>query len=543
ECDPGAAMHSHILEVTIDDPVPPSISLSGPLASGQWVSGKAGQVPELTARAADSTGIQKIEMLLGARPEIQTYGCNWSQSSPCSDRALVTSVPGIADLEDGRHTLSVSAVDAAGNPAAASRNVYVDNTPPDPIVPELAGGSSWRRRNGFSVWWTNSVNTASPIVRAHWKLCTADGSCPWRGVRAAEGLDELSDLLVPEPGDYQLRVWLEDAAGNQREANAALSVPIRFDPERPELAFRLPDPDDPLRVIVEAIDRHSGVVGGEVEIRASGALTWHGLRTEREGSNLIAYVDDERFRSGAYEFRAHAWDQAGNEATTGTRKDGSAATIRLPARIATRLKVGVRRSRERGLNADVVTRFGRTVRLSGSLTNGDGQPIDVATIEALEVNPDGTTQPVGLATTGRRGTFRYLVRATHNRALQFRYPGSRRIGAARAPVRIRVPAASSIELNRRKVRNGEAVLFSGQVFTKPLPPAGKLIEMQAYFRGRWRTISTVRAGRNGSWRFPYRFGATLGRVTYRFRAQLPVEGGYPFVLGHSAVRRVLVIGP
>jgi hypothetical protein len=203
----------------------------------------------------------------------------------------------------------------------------------------------------------------------------------------------------------------------------------------------------------------------------------------------------------------------------------------------------MRRSGGRGLDATVRVRFGRAVRLSGRLTNSDGQPIDVATIEALEVNPDGTTQPVGLATTGRSGTFRYVVRATRNRALRFRYPGSRRIGAARAPFRIRVPAASSIELNRRKVRNGEAVLFSGQVFTKPLPPAGKLVEMQAYFRGRWRTISTVRAGRNGSWRFPYRFGATLGRVTYRFRAQLPVEGGYPFIIGHSRVARVLVIGP
>jgi hypothetical protein len=203
----------------------------------------------------------------------------------------------------------------------------------------------------------------------------------------------------------------------------------------------------------------------------------------------------------------------------------------------------MRRSGGRGLDATVRVRFGRAVRLSGRLTNSDGQPIDVATIEALEVNPDGTTQPVGLATTGRSGTFRYVVRATRNRALQFRYPGSRRIGAARAPFRIRVPAASSIELNRRKVRNGEAVLFSGQVFTKPLPPAGKLVEMQAYFRGRWRTISTVRAGRNGSWRFPYRFGATLGRVTYRFRAQLPVEGGYPFTIGHSPVASVLVIGP
>ena len=42
QCAPGAAMHSHNVEVTIEDPIPPSISLSGPLASGQWVSGAKG---------------------------------------------------------------------------------------------------------------------------------------------------------------------------------------------------------------------------------------------------------------------------------------------------------------------------------------------------------------------------------------------------------------------------------------------------------------------------------------------------------------------
>ena len=46
-CSPGAAMHSHVLEVTIDDPQPPSISLSGRMVSGQWVSGTAGHVPDV----------------------------------------------------------------------------------------------------------------------------------------------------------------------------------------------------------------------------------------------------------------------------------------------------------------------------------------------------------------------------------------------------------------------------------------------------------------------------------------------------------------
>jgi hypothetical protein len=67
--------------------------------------------------------------------------------------------------------------------------------------------------------------------------------------------------------------------------------------------------------------------------------------------------------------------------------------------------------------------------------------------------------------------------------------------------------------------------------------------MQAYFRGRWRTFSTVRTARSGRWRFPYRFDGTVGRVIYRFRAHLPAEGGYPFIGGHSRVVKVIVSGP
>ena len=80
------------------------------------------------------------------------------------------------------------------------------------------------------------------------------------------------------------------------------------------------------------------------------------------------------------------------------------------------------------------------------------------------------------------------------------------------------------------------------MLTRPLPAAGKLIEVQAYFRGRFRTFSTTRADGRGRWRFPYRFGGTSGRVPYRLRVLLPAEGGYPFLTGRSPVARVVVVG-
>jgi hypothetical protein len=190
----------------------------------------------------------------------------------------------------------------------------------------------------------------------------------------------------------------------------------------------------------------------------------------------------------------------------------------------------------------VIARHDRRIRLGGVLANSDGQPIEGATIEALETQPDGATAAVGLATTSADGRFKYVVRATRNRKLVFRYGGSRRIGSATSEFVLLVPASTSIRADRRLLRNGQQVLFAGRVRTRPLPSFGKLVEMQAYFRGRWRTFSTVRAGNGGGWHFPYRFGGTVGRVTYRFRARLPSEGGYPFVSGNSRVMRVVVLG-
>jgi hypothetical protein len=545
-CSPGAAMHSHVLEVTIDDPQPPSISLSGRMVSGQWVSGTTGDIPDLAAIASDSSGIQAIEAVLESQRPAHSSNCNWSLAQPCPASAAMTTAPSIAELADGRHSLRVTAGDAAGNAASTTRDVYVDNTPPDPVVPEVLGGSGWRRTNSFRVSWAEQANAAAPIARVHWKLCLSDGTCPARNARAVTGLRELPNLQVPGPGDFRLHLWLEDAAGNQREANSAVSVPIRFDPEAPELSFALPDPADPLRVAVNATDRYSGLANGDIEMRAVGTNTWHGLTTDRQGSQFVAYVDDERFRRGLYEFRAHAEDQAGNEASTATRTDGATASLRLPARIDTRLVVGVSHrppsTKRMQVPRELSVPFGRRVRLRGRLTNADGQPIEAASIEALERRSDGNALPIGLATTDRSGRFHYVLKATHNRDVLFRYGGSRRIGSATAPFHLRVAGTTSISASLRKLRNGESVLFTGRVATRPIPAAGKLLEMQAFFRGRWRTFSTLRTDTRGRWRFHYRFGATLGRVSYRFRVRLPSEGDFPFVDGTSRVVRVIVLG-
>ena len=78
-CSPGAAMHSHVLEVTIDDPQPPSISLSGRMVSGQWVSGTAGNSPDLDVdRVGQQRDPEQSKRRSRRSTRAQSYGCNWS---------------------------------------------------------------------------------------------------------------------------------------------------------------------------------------------------------------------------------------------------------------------------------------------------------------------------------------------------------------------------------------------------------------------------------------------------------------------------------
>jgi hypothetical protein len=76
-----------------------------------------------------------------------------------------------------------------------------------------------------------------------------------------------------------------------------------------------------------------------------------------------------------------------------------------------------------------------------------------------------------------------------------------------------------------------------------VPDGGKLIDLQAFYRGQWRTFATPRSDGRGNWSFRYRFEATRGLVRYRFRARIRREAAYPYELGYSRAIAVTVRGP
>lgn len=195
----------------------------------------------------------------------------------------------------------------------------------------------------------------------------------------------------------------------------------------------------------------------------------------------------------------------------------------------------------KGQRTRMTVRAGHGGIIKGRLTTRDGQAIVGAAVRVLSRRRmDSYFRQAAVVQTGGSGRFRLRLGRGPSRRLRLAYcsPG----GGATRELRLRVSASTSMRSTPRTLRNGKAVTFSGKLIGGWVPRVGKLLEIQAHFRGRWRTVSTARTDARGRWHFKYRFDGTRGRVRYRFRAFVPSETGYPFNGGASRAIPVTVIG-
>jgi hypothetical protein len=539
--------------VRVEDRSQPAVQ---PHSGGLWRAGWHRGYEEAWSAYTDNTGVMVTRMTIDGQPrEVQDYRdtrwpdwvrCDFTRPRPCVDV-----VPGglglnTVTLPDGAHQMRVEAVDPAGNVGSLHHEIHVDNhapAKPDGVV--LEGGEGWRSANDFAVRWSNPPGQAGPITRARYRLCGETGCL--EDSREGEGITSLR-LRVPGPGLYRLRLWLEDAAGNHDPERASDPIDLRFDDEAPTALFDPVRPDDPLSVSASVSDRGAGVVAGSLEARRAGEATWRQVDAKLAGGRLAGALDDAVLPDGTYELRALVRDGAGNERTSDRRRDGSVMRISLPARAGARIVLERRRRCRRprrgrprcAREPGPVRGNGATIR--GVLRAGE-RPLGGARI-AVVATPRGGAGPAreSRVTADADGRFAYPSGTGPSRTVRFEYAGTRLVRPARAEVRVLVPARSSIAVDRRFALNGQAVRFRGRLVRGPVPDGGKLIDLQAHYRGRWRTFATPRTDARGRWAYDYRFEATTGRITYRFRARIRREAAYPYELGHSRVVRVTVRG-
>jgi hypothetical protein len=547
-------------ELTVVDPLLPSVQIlqDNPFTAGQWVRGEQ----TVNYDAVDNVGVKVARAVVGgALREEHWRGCYYAQRTPCPNGPGAIRVD-TRRLGEGSQSLAVEALDAGDNVGASGGiTVRVDNTAPGAVPLTVEGGEGWRNQNDFDLNWHNpDEGDRAPIASVHYQLCRADGNACGDGSQSGAGIERLADLRMPAPGEWQLRLWREDAAGNQEPANASVPVTMRYDPEPPQLGFEPPPATDPTLVSVLVTDQVSGLAGGQIELSPAGSGVWQGLPTRQEGSRLLARIDDASLPPGAYLLRATARDQAANQNSTDKWVDGRPAAINLPLRMPTAIRAGVirsktertrveRRGKRRRVRREVPTfepsarvAFGREVTIGGGLQNRDGQPLPDAEVQVLSRSATSPEQLVGTLRTDAQGNFTYLTTASSTRTLRFVYHGSPVTLPTASEVALFVPAASTIGARPRRIRNGRTVHFIGRLRSLPPPAAGKLIELQVVLSGRWQTFRTTLTNPQGSWRVPYRFRRTCGVTRYRFRARLPAEAGYPFETGLTRPVRIKVRG-
>ena len=749
----GVRLYSASVRIS-DDSAPAAWDVGdGPLTNGAWQRGSQ----YVGFAAGDNVGIRRTRLYVDGR-QLHDDGrdCDFTRPVPCSDVTYARYTVDTAALADGDHQLRVETVDTAGNPGSLVEPFRSDNTAPDaPTNVVVDGGQGWRRTNAFRVSWRNPAS-ASPISIAHYELCNvATGACTTGG-RSASGIDSIGDLSVPAPGDYTLRLTLQDYAGNLNPANRSVPVHLRFDDVRPGRAvpaardgwidgahatgyvqrieldagavrpvsgiagysvsidgsdpdetldvaggaytigslpegvttfkaraisgsgvasrevgstlirvdrtrpvaaidgapdpaawqsapvtlglsgqdqaglsgvallrhqldggpvqtaagastqlpvaadgvhvvrltavdaagnesaersatfridrtapelvvFEAPDSGDPRRVVLAASDQTSGIASGTIEIRTPDG--WRGLATARDGDRFVAVVDDERLERGRYELRARVTDAAGNESVGDRRRDGQLAyvdtgTLRADSRLSAGLvqppvKATCRKPKKRGgkkkctaattarVVSSLLVKPGRAAQLAGSLTTAAGAPVadELVEVYSTPAGSGAAERPLGVARTDGTGAFTFKVPRGESRSIRIRFGGSPHLRPSEAAAAVRVPARATLKSSRRSARNRQTVTFSGKLVGGPIPAGGKLLALQAFYRGKWRTFATPRASaRKGRWSYRYRFGATRGRVTYRFRVRVTREAAYPYDVGYSKTVSVRVTG-
>ncbi|HTE63316.1 MAG TPA: hypothetical protein VK631_23375 [Solirubrobacteraceae bacterium] len=239
--------------------------LRGALGAGDgWLRG----VADVAYDAGDNSGIRTGRVELDGRAVHEDERpCDFTRPVPCSD-ASIGALLDTRTWADGAHALRLGAMDAAGNWTWVDRTVRVDNSPPPEPAPVLDGGAEWSPQRTRTLALPLPSGQAAPLVRARVKGCRVGAGCAEAAPELTAAGSAAASVPVTAfdgPGEYSVRLALEDAAGNV--GPYAAPVTLRFDDARPGA------PD------VSAADRwHSG---GALPLDAEGDRPVSGIRGYR----------------------------------------------------------------------------------------------------------------------------------------------------------------------------------------------------------------------------------------------------------------------
>jgi hypothetical protein len=453
----------------------------------------------------------------------------------------------IAELPEGVTYLHAVAVSGSGVRSAVSANtpLRVDET--DPAVSLAGNPAGWSSRP--------LILTANAIDAASGMAASAGSGEPFTAIRIDGGAPLKADgsevsATVIGSGVHSVAYYARDAAGNVADGGASNGRPnhapatalVKIDREAPRVAFAgAQDPLGPEWIEARASDSLSGLdpARGAIGLRPAGSgERFAELPTERSGPLLRARWDSEAYPPGEYEFRATAYDAAGNPASSMSKGDGSPMRLSNPLKVATTLLSGFR-SR--------TVRYGRGATFRGRLIAGRHAPLPDMPVRVIERFDPGAVphERVTTSRTDAGGAFSVHLDPGPSRDLIAVVPPTATLrGASSQPERLTVRSGVKMRVSSTVARvGGRPVVFRGGVAGSgaAIPAEGKTVQLQFRLAGLpWSEFRTIRTDPHGHFRYAYRFADDDSRgARFQFRAFAPAQAGWPFEPAGSLPVQVL----
>jgi len=442
----------------------------------------------------------------------------------------------LPELAEGTNYVHAVAVSGSGIPSATAgqTTISVDKSDPDTILEGAPGD------------WTNAPVrlTARASDSASGMTPGGPGVQPLTAIRVDGGAPTVGvggsvSATVIESGVHSVAYYARDAAGNVNDGGVSNGHPnhppatavVKIDRDPPSVAFTVgQDPSDPERLEARVTDFGSGIDPRRGSIEARGANTGNRfapLPTEVTNGVLRARWDSSAYPAGAYEFRAIAYDRAGNSAGSSSRADGTAMRLSGPLKLPVKLFASSGRR---------TVRFGRGVWFGGRLLTGRRTPLTGAAVRVVESFADGAAprQRVTMVRSDGNGRFGLRLAPGPSRQVSAQVMATAmNRSASSQPLEISVHSRVALRVSSSVAHiGGRPIVLRGRIAHtgSSLPADGKVIQLQFRLPGLpWREFRTVRSDASGHFRYAYRFSDDDSRgARFQFRAYAPAQAGWPF---------------
>jgi hypothetical protein len=446
-----------------------------------------------------------------------------------------------ASLADGSHTLSACTRDygqfqglsGTGGESCDARTIHVDNTAPDaPPGLEVTSANPARYLDHFSAHWSLTSDPGSPIAKVHYEVINKAGEVvvPEKTI-SGTNLTQLPAIEGPkQPGEYRLRLRLEDSVGLIGPATTAPSPHDVIPPAAPqEVSVTSPNAsraangfDLRWRNITDA---GSPIVAAHYQVLDDdGQIVVPTHTVNGDGVQAIADLDAPGGR-GAYSLRLWLSDGEGNV--------GAPATVPL-AYECQRSEVAGGANLSAGLgkqqDSNQLVQQGEGSLLKGRLAGKAGSGVGGASVCVFSrVITHQGREFLGLAVTGGNGEFRFAIPAGASRELSVDYRAGHRELSSQA--QIETVVHPTFRVNQKVIHNKHTAFFVGHI---PGPDNDNVLVNAQVRKGKgWLTFRRYRTRANGMVRLRYRFTKTLQATKYRMRAQVRKQSGYAYHQGNS----------